>query len=70
VASLVTLKHYAGNTAPYVLLIEQNSGQELWVRYETLGWKAYHRGEGGGELGWESGWEASPQEGGVPGGAT
>jgi len=52
---MMTLKHYAGKTAPYVVLLERSEGQELWVRYVhmALGWKVYRRGEGGGALGWE-----------------
>jgi hypothetical protein len=56
-ASLITLKHWTGATAPYVLLHERKDGEELWVRYQDLGWKMYSRGAGGCELGWESSME-------------
>jgi hypothetical protein len=63
--SLIILKHWSQETAPHVLLHERNDGQELWVRYQELGWKMYSRGTGGGELGWEV-----SLEDGVPGGVT
>jgi len=63
VVSLVMLKPCSKPAAPFVLLLEQNDGQELWVRYQELGWKMYSRGAGGGEIGWEV-----SLEGGRPGG--
>lgn len=65
--SLVTLKHFAGETPPYVVLREKEEerGTALYVRYrdDELGWKKYTRGEGGGEIGWETSFKKSEKDG-------
>jgi hypothetical protein len=65
VVALTNLKPHNIETEPYVLLLEQNHGQELWVCYKVSGWKVYLRGKGPGELGWEA-----ALEDGMLGGAT